>query len=340
MEDSPYLVLLYYLYVELPDPETYRDEHYALCERLGLKGRIIIAKEGINGTVSGTKENCEEYMRIMHDDPLTSSMTFKIDEERKHAFPKLSVKARNEIVTLGLGDDDFSPTETTGKHLTPEQWQETMQEPGTVILDARNDYEYDLGHFKKAIRPDIGNFKELPEWIRKHRDQLEGKKILTYCTGGIRCEKFSGFLVKEGFHDVNQLLGGIVEYGKDPKVRGKDYDGECYVFDQRVSVPINRVNPEIVSMCKHCGSPCQRYINCAHPPCNAQHFCCEQCEPTSNRYCCSECKTAAEESRQSVEGQRVVPLTHYALMRLSRSAALYLAGYDPCDHEHYADHVF
>ncbi len=292
MEQPPYLVLLYYLYTDIADPEQYRDQQRTLCEELGLLGRIIVATEGINGTLSGTREACEAYIKAMHADPLTAAMTFKIDEEQSHVFPKLSVKARSEIVTLGLGIEDISPNEITGKHLTPAEWKEHMADPDAVILDARNDYEFDLGHFKGAIRPDIGNFKELPEWIKEHRSELEGKKILTYCTGGIRCEKFSGYLVKEGFDDVNQLLGGIVEYGKDPEARGENYDGECYVFDQRIGVPVNQVNPNTVSHCKHCGTESSRYVNCAHPPCNAQHFCCEACEPQSQRYCCEDCQQA------------------------------------------------
>jgi UPF0176 protein len=292
MTKPPYLVLLYYLYVDIEDPVAYRDQQRALCEKLGLLGRIIVAQEGINGTVSGTRTACETYVKAIHADPLTATMTFKIDELQDHVFPKLSIKARDEIVTLGLADDDFSPNQTTGNHLTPVEWKAAMEESDTVILDARNDYEFDLGHFKNAIRPDIGNFKELPEWIREHRDQLDGKKILTYCTGGIRCEKFSGFLVREGLENVNQLLGGIVEYGKDTEARGENYDGECYVFDQRIGVPINNVNASIVSSCCHCNEKSLRYINCAYTPCNAQHFCCAACEEKSQHYCCNNCQAA------------------------------------------------
>ena len=299
MEKQPYLVLLYYLYTDIADPEQYRDEQRELCEKLNLLGRIIVANEGINGTLSGTREECQAYIDAMHADPRTAAMSFKIDEEPGHVFPKLSVKARSEIVTLGLGTEDLSPNEMTGKHLTPAEWKEQMEDPNAVILDARNDYEFDLGHFKGAIRPDIGNFKELPDWIKEHREELDGKKILTYCTGGIRCEKFSGYLVQEGFEDVSQLLGGIVEYGKSDEVRGENYDGECYVFDQRIGVPVNRVNPKTVSYCIHCQEESSRYVNCAYPPCNAQHFCCEDCESTSQRYCCEKCQQADQERKDN-----------------------------------------
>jgi len=136
--------------------------------------------------------------------------------------------------------------------------------------------------------PPLGEF--LPEWIRENREKFDGKKILTYCTGGIRCEKFSGFLVKEGFENVSQLHGGIVKYGKDPEVKGEDFDGQCYVFDERIGVPINSVNPEVVAFCVSCGQPSERYVNCKNQMCNAQHFCCEGCEAKSKRCCSDACR--------------------------------------------------
>ncbi len=293
MTDTAYRVLLYYFYVEIADPDAYRDEHKALCESLGLLGRVIVGKEGINGTVSGTVESCALYMEAMKGDPLTSGLEFKIDEEAGHVFPKLSVKSRDEIVTLGLGDDDFSPNETTGDYLGPEEWRDAMADPNAVIIDARNDYEWKLGRFKNAVLPPVESFRDLPEWIRENREMFEGKKILTYCTGGIRCEKFSGYLVREGFKDVSQLHGGIVTYGKNAVVQGEDYEGQCYVFDERIGVPVNRKNPSVIAHCVHCGEPCERYINCANKHgCNAQHFSCESCAEGCGGCCSEECMAA------------------------------------------------
>lgn len=293
MSELPYRVLLYYFYTTIEDSEVYRDEHRALCERLGLLGRIIVGCEGLNGTVSGTVEACEEYMRVLEADPVTAGIEFKIDEAEGHVFPKLSIKAREEIVTLGLGEEDFSPNEVTGNYLEPAEWREAMHDPNCVILDVRNDYEADLGKFKGAIVPPVDAFRDTPQWVRDNRELFEGKKILTYCTGGIRCEKFSGFLVKEGFEDVNQLHGGIVKYGKDEVTRGEDFEGRLYVFDQRISVPVNRANPKVIARCVHCDDPCERYVNCGNADCNAQHFSCEACEVGSERCCCEECKTIA-----------------------------------------------
>ncbi len=294
---SPYQVLLYYRYCEIADPESYVREHREWCESLGLLGRILVAKEGINGTVSGERASTAAYMDGLRREKGTHDTHFKIDPADGHVFKKLSIKAREEIVTLGLpGEEDIDPNATTGTYLSPKEFFDAMQDPDVVILDGRNDYESELGHFRQAICPEVEHFRDFPEWIRKHRDLLEGKRILTYCTGGIRCEKLSGYLLQEGFENVAQLSGGIVTYGRDPEVQGRDFEGSCYVFDQRISVPVNQANPTIISHCRHCESPSQRYRNCAYKPCNAQFFCCENCEESFGRYCGEACRDTVVET--------------------------------------------
>lgn len=294
ISESPYQILLYYLYAPLEEAQAYTEEHRLLCERLELKGRILIAPEGVNGTVSGTHEATEEYMQLLREDERTKGIEFKVDVAEGHVFPKLRVKLRDEVVTLGLGENDFSPREVTGKHLSPKDWREMMEEEDVVMIDARNDYEWELGHFEGALLPPVQNFRELPEWVHRHRNELAGKKILTYCTGGIRCEKFSGFLLREGFADVYQLDGGIVSYGKDPEVQGEKFAGKCYVFDERIGVEVNRTEgAAVISQCVHCGVASDRYLNCSWSRCNAQHFCCEGCEEEQSRYCSSACEGAA-----------------------------------------------
>lgn len=290
---EPFQVLLYYLYTRIDDPAEFRDAHAALCESLGLRGRILVAGEGINGTVSGAVGACAAYMDAMRADPVTSAMVFKIDPADGHLFPKLAVKVREEIVALGLGEDDFSPQQTTGTHLSPRDFRAMMDDPAAVLLDARNDYEWKLGRFAGALLPDVENFRDLPTWVREHRAELEGKKILTYCTGGIRCEKFSGFLRREGFDQVFQLEGGIVEYGKDPQVQGERFEGKCYVFDGRVAVPINRAEPHcVVSHCIGCGTTSERYVNCRLSTCNARVFYCQACEEQGPPCCNDNCRGA------------------------------------------------
>ncbi len=294
-----YRVLLYYQYVTIENGEEYSQEHRALCEELGLLGRILIADEGINGTVSGTVESTNKYMEAMHNDPRFADMVFKIDEEDEHAFKKLKVRYRPELVTLRL-EDDVNPHEITGQYLNPKEFYEAIQSEDTVLLDARNDYEYDLGHFRGAIRPDIRNFRDLPDWVRENKEILEGKKVVTYCTGGIRCEKFSGWLKREGFEDVAQLHGGIVTYGQDPEVQGELWDGQLYVFDERIAVPVNRKEHVVVGKDYYSGEPCERYVNCANPFCNDKILCSEENEHKYMRSCSHECRTH-ERNRYVVE---------------------------------------
>jgi UPF0176 protein len=300
---APYEVLLYYKYARLADPDAYASEHRRLCTELGLKGRILIAAEGINGTVSGTVEECAKYRAALDADPSTAGIAWKIDPSEGHVFPKLSVKVRGEVVTLELGAEDFHPADLTATHLNPEEWRDAMKEENVVLLDARNDYEWEIGRFERAILPDVPSFRDLPKWVREHRDELAGKKILTYCTGGIRCEKFSGFLLKEGFEDVYQLDGGIVTYGKDEAVKGEGFEGECYVFDERLSVPVNRTEgARVVSRCRHCAMPSIRYRNCCWMPCNRQLLLCQDCEDAMGRYCSRRCKEIDLMSRAAVIG--------------------------------------
>ena len=287
--EEKYQVLLYYNFVTIDDHETFAQDHLQFCKDLGLKGRILVANNGINGTVSGTIEQTEAYMEAMKADERFQDTFFKIDEHDGHAFKKMHVRPRQELVTLRL-ENPIDPRELTGAYLEPKEFYEAMQDEDTVILDTRNDYEYDVGHFRGAIRPDIETFRELPEWVEENRELLDGKRVLTYCTGGIRCEKFTGWLIEKGFKDVAQLEGGIVTYGKDPEVQGKLWDGMCYVFDNRLTVPINQTEHVVVGRDHFDGTPCERYVNCADPVCNEQILCSEENEHKYMRGCTDACR--------------------------------------------------
>ncbi|WP_280769205.1 rhodanese-related sulfurtransferase [Salipaludibacillus daqingensis] len=289
MFDYKYRVLLYYKYITIDSPEELKQEHLDFCKSLGLKGRILISEEGINGTVSGTVEQTDLYMEEMKKDPRFEDMVFKIEESKEHAFKKMHVRHRDELVSFDL-EEDVDPNEITGNYLEPEEFYKQMNDPNTVIIDARNDYEYDVGHFKGAIKPDIKSFRELPDWIKENKQTFENKKILTYCTGGVRCEKFSGWLLKEGFEDVSQLHGGIITYGQDPKVKGELWDGKCYVFDERLTVPVNQITHHVVGRDHFTGEPCERYVNCANPECNKQILISEENEHFYLRGCTHECR--------------------------------------------------
>ena len=284
-----YEILLYYYFTHIEDPESVRDDHAEFVDTLGVKGRIIISKEGINGTISGTKEQTAAYQTYIRETMGFDDIHFKVDESDTHVFPKMSIKVKPELCNLSL-EEDLHPHDITGGYLEPKAYYEKLIDPNTVILDARNDYEYDLGHFKNAIKPDIKHFRELPAWFQQNREKFEGKTVLTYCTGGVRCEKFSGYLKREGIEDVYQLKGGIVTYGKDPEIQGRLWEGQCYVFDGRIGVPVNRVDPVIVGKDFFTGEPCERYINCANPECNKQILCTEENEVKYRGSCCEACR--------------------------------------------------
>lgn len=284
-----YRVLLYYKYTTIEDPTEFAATHLAFCKSLDLKGRILVATEGINGTICGTIEATDAYMAALLADERFKDTYFKIDLAETNAFRKMFVRPRKELVALNL-EDDVNPLETTGKYIEPVEFREALLDDDTVVIDARNDYEYDLGHFRGSVRPDIRNFRELPEWIRANKEKFMDKKIVTYCTGGIRCEKFSGWLMKEGFEDVSQLHGGIAVYGKDPQTKGELWDGKMYVFDDRISVEINHVDKKIVGKDWFDGTPCERYINCANPFCNKQILSSEANETKYLGSCSAECR--------------------------------------------------
>jgi UPF0176 protein len=296
---KPYRVLLYYKYVSIDNHEEFAKEHLAYCKELGLKGRILVAHEGINGTVSGTIEQTQAYMDKMHADPRFQDMPFKIDEADGHTFKKIFVRPRPELVTFRL-EDDINPNELTGKRLKPKEFFEALNSEDVIIIDGRNDYEYDVGHFRNAVRPEVESFREFPEWIRNNLSQFKDKKVLTYCTGGIRCEKLSGFLIREGFQDVAQLDGGIATYGKDPEVKGRLFDGKMYVFDERIVVPVNHTEEAtVVGKCLHCGTPSEKYINCTYDFCHNHHIVCDKCEEEHSGYCSPECAEKDEQLQAS-----------------------------------------
>jgi UPF0176 protein len=290
MENKNYLVLAYYLYTPIEDPVTLSQQHLAYCKSLGLRGRIYLASEGINGTVSGTREACIQYMSDMKSNSTFTGIEFKVDEHHEHAFTRMHVRPKAELVHSGLRNPNYiNPRTETGKKLSGDEFLKLKDEcDDVVILDVRSNYETRLGRFKNSITLDIENFREFPEKI-KEIEHLKDKKVVTCCTGGIKCEKASALLLKEGFKDVYQLHNGIIGYAKD--TGGKDFDGVLYVFDGRVAVPINEVNPKPIATCAKCGETTTRNLNCANVECNEQFNMCERCSEEMQGACSENCKT-------------------------------------------------
>ncbi len=284
MEQPQYSVLLYYCYSPIEDPEAFREEHHLMCLDLDLRGRIIVAEEGLNGTVSGTRANCEKYMEAVLADPRFSKTEFKVESHDEMAFAKLHVRVKPEIVNSGLQHID--PNKQTGQYIEPEEFRDVLKEEDedTIILDVRSTYEHNVGHFKNAKTLDIENFREFPEKVEELK-AYKDKKVITYCTGGIKCEKASAYLLEQGFENVFQLHGGIIKYGLEAD--GEDFEGKCYVFDNRIVKDVNTVNPIVVSRCFVTGEPTDRMVNCANQDCN-KHVPMSEAGAEKYKGCCSE----------------------------------------------------
>ncbi|MEY4988175.1 MAG: hypothetical protein RL567_1954 [Bacteroidota bacterium] len=284
---KPYSVLLYYNYTPIPNPEEYRIKHHLFCIENNLLGRIIVAAEGLNGTVSGLKADCDAYMCWLENDPIFAGtdFDFKIESSDVHTFTKLHVRVKAEIVHSDL---PVNPRVKTGKHLKPKEFKEMLKnDPDVVLVDMRSNYEHELGKFKGAYTFDMENLRDLPNHVQEI-EHLKDKKVITYCTGGIKCEKASAYLLEKGFENVYQLHGGIIKYGLEEG--GEDFDGSCYVFDNRVATPVNSVNPEVISKCHVCQERSDHMVNCANPVCNEHLAICPSCLKEMEGACSKECK--------------------------------------------------
>lgn len=295
---STHQIIIFYKYTPVTDVERFVVWQKKTCLELGLRGRILIAKEGINGTVEGTVENIAEYECRMHalDGSAGSfgdfsDIWFKESPSNGNAFAKLKVKARSEIVATGLSaEEEFDPNQITGTHIEPEelkQWIESGEE--FEIIDMRNDYEHAVGHFAGSRESGMKNFRDLPQIVAQH-ESIKQKKILTVCTYGVRCEKASGYLKQKGFENVYQLHGGIGTYMK--KYPGQDFLGSLYVFDDRMTEQFTDQYQK-VGVCVGCQSTSERFGNCAWSECHKQLIICEECaQQKTPIYCSNTCKSA------------------------------------------------
>jgi UPF0176 protein len=290
MQKEGFQVLLYYKFVPINDPEEIMVWQRELCQRLNIKGRIIIAKEGLNGTIEGTFQSTEEYISEVKKNKYFKDMNFKKSSGKGNAFPKLSIKVRNEVVASGKAGID--PNLVRGKYISAQElhsWFEEKKE--FYIVDMRNDYEYASGYFENSLFSGLHNFFDLPNVLPKIR-HLKGKAVVTVCTGGIRCEKASGFLVVSGFENVYQLKDGIQTYME--KYPNEHFKGKLYVFDNRLTIGFNTDDPqhEVVGKCMHCGVPADSYVNCAYDICHLHYICCSNCldKQTGLAFSKQECK--------------------------------------------------
>lgn len=285
-------ILLYYIFTPLGDPEAIRLWQRTLCERLDLRGRILISPHGLNGTVGGNINDLKNYIKETKSYAPFKGIVFKWSDGRRDDFPRLSVKVRDEIVSFGAGDELHVSEQGViggGEHLKPEAVHRLVEERGdeVVFFDGRNAYEAAVGKFKGAIVPDTRTSKDFIRELDSGKyDELKAKPVVTYCTGGVRCEVLSALMKNRGFEEVYQLDGGIVTYGQ---TYGGDslWEGSLYVFDGRLGTTFSD-HAEAIGTCAHCAAHTSNYENCALKTCNKLVLICDQCH-TKTQTCSAAC---------------------------------------------------
>lgn len=230
-----YCVTALYHFTRLEDFESLKQPLQNMCDLLGLKGTILLASEGINGTVAGTNEAVQALHIFLKSDPRLINLEHKESRADDMPFYRMKVRLKKEIVTMGV--DGVNPNDIVGTYVDPKDWNNLISDPDVILIDTRNDYEVEIGTFKGAVNPDTETFREFPKWVAENDQKLRAKKkVAMFCTGGIRCEKASSFMKTQGYDEVYHLKGGILKYLENIKAENSMWDGDCFVFDQRVAV--------------------------------------------------------------------------------------------------------
>ena len=281
--------LSFYRYAHIEDPKLFRDELFFHWSQLTVYGRVYVSKEGINGQISVPSSNFEAYKKHLYSYYFLNGVRLNIAiEDDGKSFYKLKIKVRDKIVADGLNDENFDVTDK-GIHLTAEAFNELADdEDNTIIVDMRNHYESEVGHFENAILPDVETFREALPLVEDMLKDKKEKNIVMYCTGGIRCEKASAYYKHKGFKNVFQLEGGIIEYARQVEAQGLEnkFKGKNFVFDERMG---ERITEEIIARCHQCGTACDNHINCANDACHILFIQCEACAKQYNATCSQKC---------------------------------------------------
>lgn len=289
LDPTPRCTISFYCYFPIGDPQSFRDQWYRDLSELGVLGRIYIASEGVNAQVSVPRANLEALRGYLYAiEPLNGlRLNIAVDDDGK-SFYVLDIKVRTRIVADGIEDPNFS-MQRKGRYVNAEEFNQLTDDPNTIVIDMRNHYEFEVGHFEKAIEIPSDTFREqLPmaaEMMKPHQD----KNIIMYCTGGIRCEKASAFMLHQGFQNVFHLEGGIIHYTNEVKQKGlpNKFHGKNFVFDQRLG---ERITDEIIANCHQCGKPADTHVNCANDACHLLFIQCEACKTNYEGCCSAECQ--------------------------------------------------
>ncbi|WP_010516194.1 oxygen-dependent tRNA uridine(34) hydroxylase TrhO [Croceivirga radicis] len=284
------LTISFYKYAHIGNPQILRDHLFLTWNDLDVLGRIYVATEGINAQLSVPAENFKTFKKHLDSISFLKGVRLNIAIEQDNmSFLKLKVKVRNKIVADGLNDKTFDVT-NKGLHVKAEEFNELIEDPNTILVDMRNHYESEIGHFKNAITPDVDTFRDSLDIIEENlAEHKETKKLVMYCTGGIRCEKASAYYKHKGFKNVYQLEGGIIEYTR--QVRDKNLEnkflGKNFVFDHRRG---ERISEDVIAQCHQCGAPCDTHTNCANEACHLLFIQCEECKTKMDNCCSDHCK--------------------------------------------------
>jgi UPF0176 protein len=246
------VVAALYKFVALEDFHELREPLLDTCNEAGTRGTLLLAREGINGTIAGSREGIDSVLAYLRADPRLVDLAHKESLDDHMPFYRMKVKLKKEIVTMGVPDID--PNEQVGSYVKPADWNALVNDPEVLLIDTRNDYEYGIGSFRGALDPHTTSFREFPAWVRRHLDPGKHKKVAMFCTGGIRCEKASAFMLREGFEEVYHLQGGILKYLEEVPEQESTWEGECFVFDNRVAVN-HRLEKGQYDQCYGCRHP-------------------------------------------------------------------------------------
>lgn len=321
------LTLSFYTYAKIEDPQQFRDELFIRWNELDVLGRIYVAHEGINAQLSVPAPNFEAFRDFLYSYPFMDGIRLNIAVEHDNkSFLKLKVKVRAKIVADGLNDDTFDPTDI-GIHLSARDFNHMMENPDTVVVDMRNHYESEIGHFEGAITPDVDTFREsLPIIANQLKDCKEGKNLLMYCTGGIRCEKASAYFKHKGFKNVYQLEGGIIEYTRQIKTEGlkSRFIGKNFVFDNRLG---ERITDDVIAHCHQCGKPCDTHTNCKNDGCHLLFIQCDECAVKMKGCCSDTCTDIVSLTDQQRIALRKGNRNDAMIFKKGKSPGLLLKGY-------------
>lgn len=316
------ITISFYKYAKIGNPEILRNHLYQEWEKLDVLGRIYVAFEGINAQLSIPSQNLDDLRAQLDTISFLENIRLNVAvEEDEDSFLKLKVKVRDKIVADGLNDDTFDVT-NKGIHVDARMFNELIEDESTILVDMRNHYETEIGHFKNAITPDVDTFRDslpiIEEDLSSYKDD---KKLVMYCTGGIRCEKASAYFKHKGFKNVFQLEGGIINYTKQVEQENLEnkFIGKNFVFDQRRG---ERISEDVIAQCHQCGAPCDTHTNCANEACHLLFIQCESCKEKMNDCCSEACKEVNDLSLEEQKALRRGKKASNKIFKKGRSEAL------------------